>query len=80
MLVTGGLASIAIGSAEVYALTGTASSSNQGAWSATGTLLIPRFNATGNLMNDGKVLLTGGSTSANISLPDMVTEVYMPDL
>jgi hypothetical protein len=67
VLVAGGQSGIA--SAELY-------NPGTGTWSATGSMATGRFEHTATLLPDGRVLVTGGASSAG---PATATaEVYTP--
>ncbi|HEY2531401.1 MAG TPA: Ig-like domain-containing protein, partial [Xanthobacteraceae bacterium] len=65
----------AVGSAELYDPT-------TGSWSATGSLAVPRFNHTATLLQNGKVLVAGGTTGtgSNIDINNDLSsaEIYDP--
>jgi N-acetylneuraminic acid mutarotase len=48
-----------------------------GSWTATGTMLIPRGNATATLLLDGKVLVVGGDTDSGSGMSPSA-ELYDP--
>ncbi len=80
VLVTGGLVpgfplppnNLAYSSAELY-------DPSTGAFSATGSMSVPRFGHTATLLNDGRVLIAGGVDPTQTFPPPPPVELYDPN-
>jgi N-acetylneuraminic acid mutarotase len=72
-LISGGLGASGnvLAAAELYDPT-------TGAWSSAGSLSVARFAHTATLLQNGKVLVTGGCTASNCSPDTAVSELYDP--